>query len=331
MRSRDLWPLTVAALIALTGCGPKLDTPPENYTEKLPGTNIELEMVYVPGGEFEMGAPEGAPNREVDEGPQRKVKVGPYWIGKTEVTWDQYEQFAFVKDSTMLDAVTLASPKLNLTWFNNLWNWGQQKYKLWHEGIDAVTRPSNYYGAYDHGMGRGSKPAIGVSWIGATYYCKYLTKKTGHDFRLPTEAEWEYACRAGDSEDMTASLDEYAWYEDNSDWETQPVGKKKPNAYGLYDMLGNAWELCFEEYDSLYYDKLKASGVNVDPKGPKWWVGDKASLRGGSWDDPAVEARPTNRLQQLDAWTERDPQRPRGIWWLIDGNTVGFRVLRPAH
>lgn len=330
MRGRLIW-LLAAATVVLAGCGKKIDTPPENYTAKIPGMDIEIEMVYVPGGEFEMGAPEGAPHRKEDEGPVRRVKVGPYWIGKTEVTWDQYEAFAFVKDSTMLDAITLASAKLSLTWFHNFRQWGKQRIHLWKHGLDAVSRPSNYYGAYDHGMGRGQKPAIGISWIGATYFCKWLSKKTGHEYRLPTEAEWEFACRAGDSEDMTENLDQYAWYEDNSNWESQPVGRRKPNAFGLHDMLGNAWELCFEEYDSLYFDKLKAGSANRNPVGPKWWVGDKASLRGGSWDDPVEEARPTNRLQQLDWWTERDPQRPRGIWWLIDGNTVGFRVLRPAY
>ena len=324
------WILFLAMMVLAAGCGKK-STPRRRTTPRKSRARTSKSKWSMSRAENSRWEPPRA-HRAVSrmKGRLRNVKVGPYWIGKTEVTWDQFESYAFFKDSTMLDAVTIASPKLNITWFTNMWNWGKQKAYLWQNDLDAVTRPSNYYGAYDHGMGRGQKPAIGISWIGATYFCKWLSKKTDHEFRLPTEAEWEFACRAGDTEDMISDPGEYGWYEDNSDWQSQRVGQKKPNAFGLHDMLGNAWELCFEEYDSLYYDKMKNS-VNKNPVGPEWWVGDKASLRGGSWDDQLVELRPTNRLEQLDWWTERDPQRPRGIWWLIDGNTVGFRVLRPAE
>jgi formylglycine-generating enzyme required for sulfatase activity len=330
MKTRVLRFLAVLALGALA-CGKKIETPPANYTVTIPGSNIQIEMVYVPGGEFEMGSPDTDPVRDPDEGPVRKVKVKPYWIGKTEVTWNQYELYAFVKDSTTLDAVTLASTKLQLSWFRNFGKWVRQQWVLMrNDSLDAVTRPSPYYGAYDFGMGRGNKPAIGISYIGATYFCDWLSKKTGQEFRLPTEAEWEFACRAG-GQPMTGNLDENAWYQDNSDFESKNVGAKKPNAFGIYDMLGNAWELCQGKYDPELYKKLKADGVNVDPRAPKWKIGTKAVLRGGSWDSPASELRPANRLEQLDWWTERDPQRPRGIWWLIDGNVVGFRIVRSAE
>ncbi|MFH1070239.1 MAG: formylglycine-generating enzyme family protein [Candidatus Glassbacteria bacterium] len=333
--------LTVLAALAgvwLAGCGKEeVKTPPENYTVKIPGSEIEFEMVYVPGGEFVMGSPEDEPKRGEDEGPQRKVRVKPYWIGKTEVTWEMYEQYAFVKDPLMLDAISIASPKINLDYGLKFWSWLKLQSKLsYNEQLDAISKPSPYYGDYYHGMGRGRKPAIGVSRLNARVYCEWLTKKTGQHYRLPTEAEWEYAARAGSRTtypfgDDQSQLKEYAWYEADSDFETMEVGTRKPNAWGIHDMLGNVWEFCFDYYDPDYLKKLKAEKVNVGPEGPAESREVKASLRGGSWDDFPEELRPANRMEQLDWWNERDPQRPRGAWWLVDGNVVGFRLARSAE
>jgi formylglycine-generating enzyme required for sulfatase activity len=166
-------------------------------------------------------------------------------------------------------------------------------------------------------------------------FCDWLSKKTGRPYRLPTEAEWEYAARAGTTgryyfDGGENRLDDYAWYEANSDYETQDVGLKKPNEWGLYDMLGNVWEFTYDYYDPELYKKMK-DGLNVDPEGPGYGEGYKASLRGGSWDDFAEDLRIANRLEQQDSWNERDPQRPRGAWWLIDAIMVGFRVAIPAE
>ncbi len=333
--------LLVAASLAGCGGGEKGPaTPPENYIEKIPGTEIEIEMVYVPAGEFMMGSPDGEQGREEDEGPVRKVKVGPFWIGKTEVTWDQFEQYAFVKDPTMIDAVTLPSLKLNPTWMRLGVKWIRQRVEVrMSDSLETITRPSNYYGDYYHGMGRGKKPAIGMSWLGAMVYCDWLSKKTGHQYRLPTEAEWEYAARAGSQTawcfgDDQSQLGDYAWHVDNSDWETAEVGLKQPNAFGIHDMHGNVWEFTIDGYDPDYLKQL-GDGVNQNPEGIELELGPirgplKPTLRGGSWDDELVESRSANRQEQLDWWNERDPQRPRGSWWLIDGNVVGFRLIRSA-
>ena len=185
-------------------------------------------------------------------------------------------------------------------------------------------------------MGRGRKPAIGISRLNAWMFCEWLSKKTGHNYRMPTEAEWEYAARAG-SQSMyyfgndESELEDYAWYEYNSDFESQEVGTKKPNDFGIYDMHGNVWEFCWDYYDPDFYRKLKNPGVNVDPHGPEKDDNLKPVLRGGSWDDFAEDLRTADRLEQLDWWNERDPQRPRGAWWLVDGNVVGFRIARPAE
>ena len=331
--------LAVLAALAgawLAGCGgEEVKTPPENYTVKIPGSDIEFEMVYVPGGEFTMGSPEDEAKRAEDEGPQRKVRVKPYWIGQTEVTWEMYEQYAFVKDPSMLEAISIASPKINLDYGLKFWSWLKLQYKLaFNEQLDAITKPSPYYGDYYHGMGRGKKPAIGLSRLNADIFCLWLSKKTGQHFRLPTDAEWEYAARAGSQETSyggESGLEDYAWFERNSDFETMEVATRKPNAWGLYDMLGNVWEFCFDYYDPDYFKKLKPDKVNVEPEGPEESREVKTSLRGGSWDDFAEELRVANRLEQLDWWNERDPQRPRGAWWLVDGNVVGFRLARSAE
>jgi len=334
MFKKALLILVSAGSVCSIGCTGGPETPPANYTAKIPGTDIEFEMIYVPGGEFIMGSPENEPGREPDEGPQRRVRVKPFWIGKTEVTWEMYEQYAFAEDSTMLDAVTLASPKLSLSWMRNGWKWLRQRAKIaFNENLDAITRPTPYYDDFYHGMGRGKKPVIAVNWPGALAFCEYLSKKTGHHYRLPTEAEWEFACRAGSSSmysfgDDVEKLGEYAWFEENSDWETHEVGLKKPNAFGIHDMHGNVWEFCVDYYDPDYFLKLKESGVNIDPRVKR---GVKPTVRGGSWDDPASQLRSANRMAQLDWWNERDPQRPRGKWWLVDGEVVGFRIVRPVE
>ncbi|MBN2290273.1 MAG: formylglycine-generating enzyme family protein [Candidatus Glassbacteria bacterium] len=326
--------LTVFAVQLSRGdkfAGKRFDRP-ENYTMTIPGTEISFEMVYLPGGEFGMGSPEDEPGREPDEGPVHRVKVSPFWICATEVTWEQYEQYAIIPDSTMLDAVTLASPKINPEWIKRFTKWVFQRTEMFVCELDAITRPSPYYGAYDHGMGRRQKPAIGMSRLGAETFCQWLSKKTGEKYRLPTEAEWEYAARAGSPAaycfgDDPSGLERYAWYEDNSDWETHKVGTGKPNDFGLYDMHGNVWEFCADAYDPDYYSLLSGKQVAADPL-RKNSDDLKPVLRGGSWDDPPEALRSASRLEKQDWWNDRDPQRPRGRWWLVDANMVGFRVVR---
>src|SRR5262249_22977212 len=189
-----------------TSAGP----PPSSYTEEIPGTTVRFEMIAIPGGSFRMGSPDGETGRDGDEGPVRDVSVSPYFIGKTEVTWDEFEAFYL----------------------------GQEKTP---DGVDAVTRPSPFYLSHDRGWGRGKRPACGISFHAAETYCEWLSKKTGRGYRLPTEAEWEYAARAGSSAASPQPLGDFAWYKENSGGRTQEAAQKKPNAFGLFDMLGNVW------------------------------------------------------------------------------------------
>ncbi|MDF3057261.1 MAG: hypothetical protein K0R17_1476 [Rariglobus sp.] len=138
-------------------------------------------------------------------------------------------------------------------------------------------------------------PVDNVSWEDAMKFCELLSKRTGKVVRLPTEAEWEYACRAGTAtryyfgEDPDhALLPDHAWYEINSERKTHPVGQKKPNAWGLHDMAGNVWEWCSDRYKGPYEDKTVS-----DPKGPP--AGDLRILRGGCWETGPLSARSTNR------------------------------------
>ncbi len=127
----------------------------------------------------------------------------------------------------------------------------------------------------DRGWGRSDRPVINVSWDDANDFCKWLSAKMGENVHLPTEAQWEYACRAGTTGDRYGDLDEIAWYEKNSKGKTHPVAQKKPNAFGLYDMLGNVWEWCND-----YYGDYPTEAV-ANPTGPG--TGSLRVCRGGSW------------------------------------------------
>ncbi|MGB2820171.1 MAG: formylglycine-generating enzyme family protein, partial [Phycisphaerae bacterium] len=149
------------------------------------------------------------------------------------------------------------------------------------------TNPSKFKGA--------EKPVEQVSWNDAVEFCKRLSAKTRRRARLPTEAEWEYACRAGTRTrfsfgDSDGELGDYAWYLGNSDKQTHEVGKKKPNAWGLYDMHGNVWEWCADWYEDSYY----RSSPRTDPQGPS--SGKCPVLRGGSWCDNPPDCRSAYRL-----------------------------------
>ncbi|MGC8989755.1 MAG: formylglycine-generating enzyme family protein, partial [Verrucomicrobiia bacterium] len=164
-----------------------------------------------------------------------------------------------------------------------------------------------------------------------------LSAKTGHFYRLPTEAEWEYACRAGTTTayyfgDDASKLAEYGWFEENSeengDWKYHKVGKKKPNPWGLHDMHGNVWEWCLDQYEDNY-EKF-ADTVHQDP----WNRATKPYphvVRGGSFDDEASRLRSAARRGSDPVWKMRDPQLPKSIWWFTDAKFVGFRIVRPLN
>ncbi len=151
------------------------------------------------------------------------------------------------------------------------------KYEVTFAQYDAFCDATGAKKPNDEGWGRGKRPVINVSWNDADAYCAWLSKQTGKEYRLPTEAEWEYACRAGTSTlysfgDSGSQLREYAWYISST---THEVGGKKPNPWGLCDMHGNAWEWCADWYDKDYYK----SSPGIDPKGRS--LGEYRVVRGG--------------------------------------------------
>jgi len=286
----------------------------KSYTNVLPGTEVTYEMVAIPGGEFTMGSPETEKGRKPDEGPQHKVKISPFWMGKFEVTWDMYLLFIYPDDERKLRETHPTPAEVNLV-------------------SDAVTRPSKPYVDMSFGMGKSGFPAIAMTQHGANKFCHWLSAKTGHFYRLPTEAEWEYACRAGTTTtysfgDDPDKLPEYGWFFDNSNSKYQKVGKKKPNPWGLYDMHGNVTEWVLDQYDPDYYKQLAALGLATDP----WNKATQPyphSARGGSWDDDPPALRSAARRGSDRSWKMTDPQLPKGIWYHTDAQFIGFRLVRP--
>jgi formylglycine-generating enzyme required for sulfatase activity len=289
------------------------------YAEIIPGTGVKFEMVPVPGGTFMMGSPAGEPKRAPDEGPQHPVRIPSFWMERFETTWDEYDVFAFSQD--------LLKKKANAD---------VARLPEGEKAADAVTRPTPPYADETFGFGREGHPAIDMTHHAAMEYTRWLSAKTGRTYRLPTEAEWEFACRAGSQTayyfgDDPRKLGDYAWYMDNSNERPHEIGKKKPNAWGLYDMLGNVAEWCVDLYDKDYYQSFKPllpAEAPVLIPGPQKYP---HVARGGSWDDPAGRVRCAARLASTQFWSQQDPQMPQSIWWHTDAVFVGFRVVRPLE
>jgi formylglycine-generating enzyme required for sulfatase activity len=226
------------------------------------GGGVKMDLVWVPSGSFQMGSPDSESGRDADEGPVHPVELDGFWMGKYEVTQEQYEAV-------------------------------------------MGKNPSNFKGA--------KNPMEQVSWNGAVDFCRKASQKTGKDFRLPTEAEWEYACRTGSTTrfcfgDSDSGLDEYAWYTANSGSKTHPAGEKKANEWGLYDMHGNVWEWCGDWYADKY-----STGSAKNPAGAS--LGSNRVYRGGGWNGLAGGCRCADRVGD-------PPDR--------SGDDLGFRAVVPA-
>lgn len=203
----------------------------------------------------------------------RERTVKPVWIAETELTWDMYDLYAFRLDLTQ-----------------------EQQAK----GVDSETRPSRPYGAPDHGFGHNGYAALGMTDNAARQFCEWLSKKTGKKFRLLTEVEWEYAARAGATSEPTP-LEHHAWFWDNAEDVAHPVGKKKPNAWGFHDMLGNVWE---------------------------WTIGTDAQpvVAGCAYNSKKPDVKFGSRRKFDPKWQEADAHVPKSRWWLSDGPFIGMRV-----
>jgi formylglycine-generating enzyme required for sulfatase activity len=312
-----LWALATWTT-AVSAQAPAASLPPgmKAYVEPIAGTDLKFEMVPIPGGSFVMGSPAGEAKRSDDEGPQLKVTIAPFWMGKHEVTWDEYDEFAFQMDLKRKKREGVDPAKQPES----------------EKAADAVTRPTPPYADETFGMGRKGQPVICITHHSAMEYCRWLSAKTGKAYRLPTEAEWEYACRAGTTTpyffgDDPAKLEEYAWYVENAE-KPQPVGKKKPNPWGLYDMHGNVSEWCLDHYAADTYSKLKKSEPVRQPVILPTAMEYPYVARGGAWDHDPDQLRSAARLASNLEWSIQDPQRPQSIWWHTDATIVGFRVVR---
>ena len=276
------------------------------YKTAIPGTDVSFEMLPIPAGEFTMGTPDSEPGRKPGESPQHRVRIEPFWMGKFEVTWDEYRLFMFSNQA------------------------GEIKGK--DEVVDAVSRPTRPYVEMSFGMGINGFPAISMTQHAANKYAEWLSARTGQFYRLPTEAEWEYACRAGTTTaypfgENAAQIGDYAWYADNSDGKYRKVGTKKPNPWGLHDMFGNVMEWTLDQYAPDSYSRF-AGKTALEP----WVVATKPyphAVRGGSWVDDAAGLRCGARVASDASWKMQDPQLPKSIWYHTDAQWLGFRLVRP--
>ncbi|RYG06408.1 MAG: formylglycine-generating enzyme family protein [Chitinophagaceae bacterium] len=274
------------------------------YEQFIQGTAVKFNLVPIPAGSFLMGSAPAEKGRKEDEGPQQKVSLAAFWMGTHEVTYDEFLTF-FDDEKTSRNV-----------------------------DVDAVTRPTAQYIDLSWGMGKqGGFPVNSMSHHTAMMYCHWLYQKTGVFYRLPTEAEWEYACRAGSTTayyfgDDASKLGDYAWFAANSKKKYQKVGQKKPNAWGLYDMLGNVSEWTLDQYTPEYYQQVAAKTTDpVIAPATKY----SKSVRGGGYLDEAGTLRIANRNKSEPSWNKRDPQIPKSKWWLTDGMSVGFRVVSPLE
>ncbi len=287
------------------------------YKQPIAGTDVQFEMVPIPGGVFTMGSPASEKGHKPDEAPQVKVKIEPFWMGKYEVTWDEYDIWSFNLDIQRRKVL-------------------RQKAGKTDPAADAVTRPTKPYTDMTFDMGHDGFPAICMTQLAAKMYCKWLSAKTGHYYRLPTEAEWEYACRAGTTTaysfgDDALKIGDYAWTEKNSNEKYHKIGLKKPNPWGLYDMHGNVNEWVLDQYEANFYSVLaKEKQPVLEPLAKPTKVYGRV-VRGGSWDEEPENARSAARKFSIPDWKIQDPQIPQSIWYFTDAKHVGFRLVRPLR
>jgi formylglycine-generating enzyme len=300
----------------------------ESFTEQIPGSTVSFRMMAIPGGTFRIGSPETEPLRNSDEGPVREVRIDSFYMARVEVTWDEYLAFY---------AQTSAEGRSTDT----------EGLRASGTETDAITGATPPYGQPDQGWGKGLRPAISISWHAAETYCRWLSKVTGKHYRLPTEAEWEYACRGGStspyffngnpshfersgirariSRNDTSVINTYVVYAENSHGKTQESGFAAANPWGLINMSGNVAEFCSDWYQPDAYKQYPA-GLVVNPRGPV--AGKERVVRGGSFKDPAGRVRSAAREStHTEAWLRTDPQMPKSIWWYSDCFFVGFRVV----
>ena len=299
------------------------DRPLKKYTETITtkdGEKVSFDMVLIPKGSFLMGSPADEAGREDHEGPQHEVRLEQFYLCTKETTIELFLAYYQETVSAKRDFIEVQEAKKDT----------EQQGK---DEVDAITGPTPVYGDMTMGYEE-THPAMGMTWHNAMTFCRWLSMKTGKKYRLPTEAEWEHACRVGTTNifgvgNDSSGLKDFAWYEANADSETNPVGKKKPNAWGLYDMSGNVREWVFDFYSPTAYKEAAKKNPAVNPKGPK--SGKVHVARGGDYSSSVEALRSAARSFEEDWWRSGDPQIPKSIWWLPEMDFIGFRVARSVE
>lgn len=238
----------------------------EPYVEKLPGSTLEFKMMPVSGGKVKIG--------------EKTVVVRPFFMAATETPWELFDAYLLSGEPSK--------------------PYDQTKYP-----VDAIARPSRSYHLPDLGWGHKGFPVINISCESALMFCRWLSSVTHKKYRLPTEAEWELAAREGNEGEWKLSETDLAkreWYSGNNFSTSSPVGKRAPNAFGLFDMLGNVGEWAVD--------------VQQEPV-----------LCGGDFNYEAAKMIPSARRRYSPDWQMTDPQLPKSRWWLSDGWFCGFRVI----
>jgi formylglycine-generating enzyme required for sulfatase activity len=256
---------------------------------EIKGLDRAIELVQIPAGKIVLKRPDG----KVQEHAIKSI-----WMAKHETRWDEYN--VFWRGLDMAEDQWLS--------FTRDVGWREYHSGQWERPGPPYMAPStvNKRGEWvDPGIA--GYPASCITFPSAVKYCTWLSKLTGKKFRLPTEAEWEYACRANGPEVKpdAKSLGEVAWFAGNSDDQPHAVGKKRPNPWGLYDMLGNVGEYVIR-------DPNDAMGL----------------IAGGTWSDPAKDVHSGAREPYSPKWQQNDPFDPKGrSWFEYDLHRIGFRVV----
>ncbi|MGL4514847.1 MAG: formylglycine-generating enzyme family protein [Lacipirellulaceae bacterium] len=313
------------------------------YTQKVPGTDVEFAMIPIPGGTVRLNVAA----EDADEPQYAEVTVPPMWVGRCEVTWAEYrqymqldKQFARLKQLRTLQ-VTQADKIEALLAQRDALRWAMVAPGGEGPVVDAVTAPTPLYDpstTYESGEDPGL-PAVSMTLYGAKQYTKWLSAVTGSEYRVPSEAEWLYAAHAGSDvdtalEDEELDLDELAWHADNSDYAAHQVAEKAPNAWGLYDTLGNVAELVLDAH--LPEGRADLVGKKLAWRDAVAWpvTAFPVIAKGGWWDDDPADVRLATRLATDDPeWKSSDPNLPASPWWFADypSTGVGFRLVRPLE
>lgn len=300
-------------LVAMAACAvASPGGPVKKYTETVRAKNGEqfsFDMLLIEGGGFVMGSAKDEAGRQEHEGPRHKVRVDSFYLCPTETTLELF--LVYYEETNRAKAV-------------------HDQAVSGAKDVDAITGPTPVFGELTMGYPK-NHPAIGMTWHNVQTFCRWLSKKTNKTYRLPTEAEWEYAARAGGADAFGAGNDpqragDWAWYDDNSDGETHPVAAKKPNAWGLYDMAGNVCEWVQDFYDSAAYKDRAPDNPILNPTGPA--TGKVHVVRGGYYDCAADDLRCAARAFEEKWWRDGDPQIPKSMWWLPNMDVIGFRLAR---